>query len=219
MNRRKSNGRITAEEANELFQKSLELLDQPLPSLDLMPAADPFGRPPASSWKQVVPTDCLDGECHPSAPIHAPSEPGVAPPAVNASPVAGLLQGIRQAVERLLSATTQEADRRQAAPHTRSTADLATRLEKSLVEASCLAAELQRRHREALAEHQRALNEIRDMVTVLVEQVDRSASPPREPALETVPEITPLVPAGPTRGSTRGRRRARPIKSVAEDAG
>lgn len=112
-------------------------------------------------------------------------------------------------------ANAQETDRRETAPRASSTADLATRLEKSLVEASCLAAELQRRHREALADHQRALSEIRDMVTVLVEQVDGSAGPSLTPALETVgQEITPATLPQPTRRPARGRRRARTIPSV-----
>jgi hypothetical protein len=133
-----------------------------------------------------------------------------------------MLQAIRSAAERLLLPSTRETDRQQSPPPDSSTADLATRLEKSLVEASCLAAELQRRHREALAEHQRALSEIRDMVTILVEQVDRSAAVPPGPGTAVqAPDAQTRQPAHVDliNPPSRARRRPRLAKSTGEDAG
>ncbi len=132
-----------------------------------------------------------------------------------------MLQAIRSAAERLLPTNPREDDRPRSSPSDSSTADLATRLEKSLVEASCLAAELQRRHREALAEHQRALSEIRDMVTILVEQVDRSAATSASPgttAETSAVETRPPVHIELVRQPERTKRRTRLAKSVGDGA-
>jgi len=53
-----------------------------------------------------------------------------------------------------------------------SAADLTSRLEESLLEASCLAAELQRRYRESQGGYEQAREELRELIAVLVEQLD-----------------------------------------------
>lgn len=219
MARHKSRGRITAEEANELFQKPLALLHRPPSSLDLVPVSGslkPTGgsKPSGTGVSPAVLRANAPKTQPPSSPVlGSADQPSAAP----SSSLDVVVQKLRLAAERLWTQFPRESQRPRLSPEASTTSELAARLEEDLIEASCLAAELQRRHREAHAEHQRAIDEIRDMVNVLVEQVDRSrivkAVEDGATGTHAVPE-----PRGSRAEHARSKRSLPLIQPLQEDA-
>jgi hypothetical protein len=200
LNKRKARGRITEEEANELFQKPLELLYRPPSRLDLVPVSSQHG----GSWTDGA---AVDSPKHRSVEHEQPAArvtdtdevtPGATlggddavPSTADSGPRPGVFQRWRSTARRIWQTTVRRTAPSASTPASASTSDLAARLEENLLEASRLAAELQKRHQEALTDHQRAISEIRDMVTLLVEQVAQPATRDVAP-----PDISPSAPAG-----------------------
>lgn len=155
MSKRKADGHVTVEEVDSLFRRPLALLQRP--SVAPSPVLADAHRDDA------LPRTVVDDDFE-----------GVAQTAT------GGVRRVRRLARTPADAPLNPPSPKESAPRPVDAAGngdtllLASRLEGSLLEASCLAAELQRRHRESLAEHQRLRGELRELVTVLMDQLGGS---------------------------------------------
>lgn len=175
MSRRKANGRITVEEVSEIFRRPLDLLVRVAPPAPPAPPPGSGDEPPLNGVGPPSATETV-GYTDPLCPDHGPvplaSE--VAPPPT--------IPRLRR--KRVLGTPTQPkpatsptdgARQQPASPAPRGTSEdtvnLVAQLEDNLLEAACLAAELQRRYQETLAEHHRVSSQLRELIEVLADQL------------------------------------------------
>lgn len=168
LSKRKTTGRITVEEVDALFQRPLRLLHPRAKAVEPspIPPEDAFGADETPRNRDAVQSTDAEFERGTTSTSHSSPSNG------SAAYRGRWRDWLQSAAKHLALRTADGASQRFAATETASASALAARLEENLLEASCLAAELQRRHREAQAEYERAVHELRNLTALLVDQLE-----------------------------------------------
>ena len=178
----KSSGRITVEEVDALFQKPLRMLHPRTSDVDSTPMPRAFTAGGGEHWaaqRAVPPADTMTGKPTTNASYYDPMASRVASAR---TPRFTWLEWIQTAARHLKSRTTSRGHRRFHPSRTTPTAVHAARLGENLIEASHLAAQLQRQHREEQAEYERAMTDLRNLTALLIDQLETAS---RQPDRET----------------------------------
>ena len=172
MSKRKSSGRITVEEVNALFQKPLRMLHPRTRDVESTPTPHASAASGVEHWaaqRAAPPTNTMTDKPNADASYQYPVVSKI--DSVR-KPRFTWLEWIQTAARHLRLRSPRESYQLLHPSGTSPTALLAARLGENLIEASRLAAQLQRRHREEQAEYERAVNDLRNLTTLLVDQIE-----------------------------------------------